>query len=77
MKTKIIRDHHGTPHTIPGGERDYAVVQSMLRDFATDWQNEFATKSVSYGEIVEVEDYFARYGERYGLLREFKENGIL
>ena len=32
---------------------------------------------LSYGELSEIQAYFETYGKRYGLLREFKENGIL
>lgn len=29
------------------------------------------------GELAEWQEYFARLGRKYGLLREFAENGII
>ena len=32
---------------------------------------------LSWGEVSEIENYFRTYGKRYGLIKEFKENGII
>ena len=31
----------------------------------------------SYGELFLVNDFFEKYGKRYGLLTDFRENGII
>lgn len=31
---------------------------------------------ISYGESAVIQEFFEKYGKRYGLLREFHENGI-
>ena len=31
----------------------------------------------SYYELVEFQNYFTNLGKKYGLLKEFKENGII
>lgn len=43
---------------------------------AIDWQAEAAEECKSYGEIADAGEYFHKLGKRYGLLREFAENGI-
>ena len=32
---------------------------------------------LSWGELSEIQSYFEIYGKRYGLIKEFKENGII
>ena len=48
----------------------------MTRQEAIDWQNDFAKHNYSYGELAEFGEYFEKLGRRYGLLKEFRENGI-
>lgn len=57
---------------------DYRFKQSALRDFAIEWQSRFGSGDfVSYwSDCAEWSDFFTYYGKRYGLLTEFKENGI-
>lgn len=45
---------------------------------AQEWQAEATeeSKSYSYGELIDAGEYFHKLGKRYGLLREFAENGI-
>ena len=42
-----------------------------------DWQKFVNEASLSYGELATAQDYFKIVGKRFGLLREFKENGII
>lgn len=46
-------------------------------DEAIDWQREASEKCLSYGELYEAGEYFTRLAKRYGLIKEFKENGII
>lgn len=55
--------------------KTYAEKQADLREKAIEFQ--YADEGgLSYGEFVEVMDFFNKYGKRFGLLREFRENGI-
>lgn len=47
------------------------------RQEAIDWQLEAASKDTSYGELLQAAAYFERIGRKFGLLTEFRENGIL
>ena len=51
--------------------------QAILRDYAHEWEFiSSATAHISYGEFAIVYEFFESAGRRYGLLREFRENGI-
>lgn len=56
--------------------KNYTEKKASLEDLAKEWQGQFASYNWSYGELAEIGDFFERNGKRYGLLREFKENGI-
>ena len=49
----------------------------ILRAFAQDWQRAFECFNYSWGELAEWRGFFEEYGRKYGLLREFRENGII
>ncbi len=54
----------------------YQEGKEKARDVAIDWQEQAAQENYSYGELAAYGEYFHRIGKRYGLLREFQENGI-
>lgn len=54
----------------------YETKKEMARQEAIDWQNNPFQDSQSYEEIQEAAEYFEKLGKRYGLLKEFRENGI-
>ena len=54
----------------------YQVEKEKARQKAIDWQYEFSETSMSWGELAAYQAYFEAIGKRYGLLREFRENGI-
>lgn len=54
----------------------YNIKKDSIREQVIEWQNEFACHNYSYGELVEWQAYFGKMGKRYGLLKEFRENGI-
>lgn len=58
---------------VKGGS--YAERKAYLREQAVRWSC-CEKPSLSYGEFWEVGNYFATNGKRYGLLTEFRENGI-
>lgn len=55
----------------------YEKRKARAREKAIEWQLKFGTKDVSYDELLEAGNYFEKLGKRYGLLKEFRENGIL
>lgn len=55
----------------------YSEKKAEARQMAIDWQNQQATESNSYLEIVEQTEKFWKLAKKYGLVKEFKENGII
>ena len=47
------------------------------RQRAIDWQIYASKENLSYSEIAEWQGYFETLGRKFGLIKEFKENGIL
>ena len=56
--------------------KTYLQLKEEARQEAIDWQLDFANHNYSWGEIAFYGDYFYKKGKRYGLLKEFRENGI-
>lgn len=55
----------------------YQKAKENARNKAIEWQNDFNNHNYSYGELVDFSGYFERLAKRYGLVKEFKENGII
>lgn len=55
----------------------YKKAKEKARNKAVEWQMDFSNHNHSWGEIAYFETYFTRLAKRYGLVREFKENGII
>ena len=55
----------------------YQKGKEAARERAIAWQYEAAEQSLSYGELAEAADHFHRLAKRFGLVREFRENGII
>ena len=47
------------------------------RQEAIDWQIWVSEQNLSYGELAEYQDYFTKLARRFGLTKEFRENGII
>lgn len=56
---------------------DYLVQKERVREEAIQWQHDFSKKSSSYRAIQKAQNRFEKLGKRYGLLTEFRENGII
>ena len=54
----------------------YAEMKNRIRNEAIDFQLDVDNHCYSYGELAAFGSYFEEMGKRYGLLREFRENGI-
>ena len=55
----------------------YQEKQKQLRQEALDFQFMSNDKDLSYSEIAEIQGYFYKKGKALGLLKEFRENGII
>lgn len=55
----------------------YQSAKERARDKAVEWQMSFCEQNYSYGELAYYGEYFSRLAKRYGLVREFRENGII
>jgi hypothetical protein len=51
--------------------------KEQAREEAIQWQITQSNKTMSWQEIAEKAQYFRKIGKKYGLLREFKINGII
>ena len=56
---------------------EYQKRKTSARNRAAEWQSDFENHNYTWGEISDIQDSFRKIGKRYGLLKEFKENGIL
>ena len=54
----------------------YQENKERIRNKAIIWQLDASNKNYSYGELADFCAYFYKMGKRYGLLKEFRENGI-
>lgn len=62
-----------------GGEemKTYAEYKDEARQAAIDWQASAGTVPLSWGELATIGAEFERLARRYGLIKEFRENGII
>lgn len=56
--------------------KTYQDMKEKIRDEAIEWQATFADHTYYWSELAEAYNYFYKNGKRYGLLTEFRENGI-
>lgn len=57
--------------------KTYQEKKKQARQFAIEWQQGFEQHNYDYYEIKNASKYFYKLGKRYGLLKEFRENGII
>ena len=55
----------------------YEAKKQLLRAVAIDWQNDFSQFAYSWGDLADWGGFFEELGKEYGLITEFKENGII
>lgn len=55
----------------------YQRQKAQARQTAIEWQLDFQNHNYSYSKLFDFQSYFEKLGKRYGLLTEFKENGII
>lgn len=54
----------------------YRKRKAEIINEAIDWSLASSEKDMTWAELADKQDYFLRLGRRYGLLQEFRENGI-
>lgn len=59
-----------------GKNKTYYEKKEEIRQEAVNWQLDFSNHNYSYLELANWGDYFYKKGKKYGLLKEFHENGI-
>ena len=69
-----INDTHIIAFRIKG--TGYKARKQELRNIAIDWSNNGNAGNLSWLDTVEISDWFYRNGKRYGMLAEFRENGL-
>ncbi len=55
--------------------KTYYQRKEEARQKAIKWQLDF--NNYSYKELADYGEYFYKLGKKYGLLKEFRENGII
>ena len=55
----------------------YQEMKDKVREEAMEWQNWLTENSCSWEGLYTAMEYFNRKAKRYGLLTEFRENGII
>lgn len=55
----------------------YQEGKARAREEAIDYQNSFNEYDYSWAEIEAMSSYFEKVGKRYGLLTEYRNNGII
>lgn len=56
---------------------EYERGKENARAEAMRWQYEFANGAKDWGDVWDAWDYFEKLARRFGLVREFRENGII
>jgi hypothetical protein len=56
----------------------YAEGKAKAIEEAMNWQRSFTEgRSYTWAEVFEYTSHFTKLAKRYGLVREFRENGII
>ena len=55
----------------------YQQAKERARQKVVDWQLTFSDNVYYWSDLADFAAYFEKLGKRYGLVKEFKENGII
>ena len=58
-------------------KNDYQKRKEAAREKAINFQYEQTNMNLSWLEVSQIASYFYKLGRRYGLVREFRENGLI
>lgn len=56
---------------------NYKENKEKAREKAIEWQLNFDSNNYTWSELADYQNYFENLAKRYGLTKEFKENGII
>jgi len=51
--------------------------KEQAREYAIDYQQWASTKDLSWGEVIHFSNKLSTIAKKFGLVKEFKENGII
>jgi len=57
--------------------KENPTTKEEARQYAIDWQNWQSEQNLSYGELEEWNQFFVNLADKFDLVDEFKENGII
>lgn len=55
----------------------YQKEKGKAMDEAIMWQMDFGNHNYSYEELTYYQNHFEKLARKYGLVKEFRENGII
>lgn len=55
----------------------YQQAKESARQKAIDWQLTFSDNVYYWSDLADFSAYFEKLGKRYGLIKDFRENGII
>ena len=55
----------------------YIKTKEQARDYAIDYQRWASNRDLSYGEVIHFQTRLVKMAKKFGLVKEFKENGII
>lgn len=56
---------------------DQITTAEQARQYAIDWQRWQSEQAMSYADLAEWQQLFEELAEKFDLVEEFKENGII
>lgn len=56
---------------------NWIKTKDQARQYGIDWQNWASNQSLSYGELIHFQNKLTKLAEKFGLVEEFKENGLI
>lgn len=57
--------------------RNYYIGKGQARQMAIEWQQKISEQSIDYLTLFKKTLFFYNLARRFGLVKEFKENGII
>ena len=55
----------------------YKEKKEKARQFAMNWQNNFYKMTYDWQAVIQWNERWQKIGRKYGLVKEFKENGVI
>lgn len=56
--------------------KTYAEKKAFVHDLAVEWSHISGEVEMCYYDLCEIDEWFRKYGRRFGLMEGFKENCI-